>query len=218
MIPIPTRQAKSLIVAAFLLVMLSGCGVGRETATGDRDLERLFGMMQGSFSSERQSKADTSYLNISLHMVPIWPGRGHYLYVEQALFARQEAPYRQRVYHVYRSGPGTFVSAIYLLPDEGRWAGAWKDPAAFEGLSPGELTPLEGCEVHLKKTGRNRFAGATREGNCPSVLRGAAYTTSEVEIVPGRMVSWDRGYNQQGQQVWGAAKGGYSFLRSSRAF
>jgi hypothetical protein len=27
------------------------------------------------------------------------------------------------------------------------------------------------------------------------------------------MVSWDRGYNDEGEQVWGAEKGGYRFVK-----
>jgi hypothetical protein len=31
------------------------------------------------------------------------------------------------------------------------------------------------------------------------------------------MISWDRGYNDAGEQVWGAEKGGYIFLKTRDA-
>jgi len=49
--------------------------------------------------------------------------------------------------------------------------------------------------------------------DCPSELRGAKYATSEVTISKNGFVSWDRGFDENGNQVWGAEYGGYDFLR-----
>jgi hypothetical protein len=67
--------------------------------------------------------------------------------------------------------------------------------------------------VFLQRKGRNRFEGKTSEGTCPSDLRNAAYATSEVKLDRKKMCSWDRGYNKEGKQVWGATKGAYIFRR-----
>jgi len=40
------------------------------------------------------------------------------------------------------------------------------------------------------------------------------YTTSKVSLSEKGMVSWDKVWNDQGVQVWGADKGGYEFLRA----
>jgi hypothetical protein len=37
-----------------------------------------------------------------------------------------------------------------------------------------------------------------------------------VEVRPDGLVSWDRGFDADGQQVWGAEKGPYVFTRSER--
>ena len=50
---------------------------------------------------------------------------------------------------------------------------------------------------------------------CASDLRGAAYATSEVTITPQFVLSWDRGFDNTGKQVWGATEGPYVFLRES---
>ena len=44
------------------------------------------------------------------------------------------------------------------------------------------------------------------------VYTDAAYATSEVVIIPGRIESWDRGFDADGNQVWGAASGPYVFI------
>lgn len=70
-----------------------------------------------------------------------------------------------------------------------------------------------GCEVIIKRLDANTFIGSTVEKNCSSNLRGASYTTTEVTISKNTLLSWDRGYNDKDEQVWGAVKGGYKFKR-----
>ena len=57
---------------------------------------------------------------------------------------------------------------------------------------------------------RDRFAGGTEGKGCASELRGAAYATSEVEILPDRMITLDRGWDAAGKQVWGSRRAGTS--------
>ena len=168
--------------------------------------------MAGSYNSTAQHQQDTAnYFDIRLQMIPIWKDRtdGYWLYVEQAVAGYQEKPYRQRVYHVQETFPGKFESAIYTLSDPLRFAGK---PEAVEKLHPDSLTEKSGCAVQLIKKG-NSFVGGTVGENCPSDRRGATYTTSEVVVKRKLLVSWDRGYNDKKEQVWGAEKGGYRFVK-----
>ncbi len=203
------------IVLILCVVLLAGCKntteETAETVAVDTDLESLFEMMQGSFNSEAQALQDSSYFNISLHMYPIWEQHGNYLYVEQALNSMQDKPYRQRVYEVSRLNDSVISSAVYTLEADSLWIGKWKDPKAFDSISPTELTIREGCAVLLQKISENAFAGATSPTDCKSSLRGATHATSKVEISPGKIASWDQGWNSEGEQVWGAEKGGYIF-------
>jgi len=171
--------------------------------------------MLGSFSSEAQSKADTDYFHISLRMIPIWKEspEDFYLYVEQAMAAKMDKPYRQRVYHVFKDGE-EIVSRIYSLPKPERFVGRNSNDPEFNLITPDSLILKSGCDVRLMYDSVNRnFTGKTDEGTCPSDRSGAAYTTSEVTLYEGRMVSWDRGWNNEKTQMWGAVKGGYDFRR-----
>jgi hypothetical protein len=173
--------------------------------------------MTGSFSSREQAIRDTAFFDIRLHMVPIWPREtgGRWLYVEQAEADALEEPYRQRVYHLTSLGEGHWKSAIYTLPgDPLAYAGAWQDEEPLANLSPGNLNPREGCAVVLRRNGEGDFVGSTEEGACPSTLRGAAYATTEVVISQDHFVSWDRGFDEDGRQVWGSTAGGYVFVKA----
>ncbi|MFN5849462.1 MAG: CpcT/CpeT family chromophore lyase [Chitinophagales bacterium] len=46
---------------------------------------------------------------------------------------------------------------------------------------------------------------------CLSNLRGAKYTTTEVQVFEDKLISWDRGFTDTGFHAWGATAGGYIF-------
>jgi hypothetical protein len=173
-------------------------------------LNELVTIMQGHYSSEKQSVADTTYFNISLRMVPIWKNKGHYLYVEQAIFKKQDKPYRVRIYKLVQNGE-EFISEIYTLKNEKDWIGKWNAPEAFDALTENDIEQKKGCEVVLKRIGKNKFAGQTGIKTCSSELRGANYATSKVTVLENQILSWDQGFDKEGKQVWGAEKAGYIF-------
>jgi hypothetical protein len=182
-----------------------------EEKTNTNHLPELFSLMQGSFDSEIQSQVDSTYFNISLHMYPIWEDKGNFLYVEQALNTKQDKPYRQRIYEVSQLNDSMYSSSIYTIENDSLWVGKWKSPKAFDSLSMENVTKKEGCEVILKRIEPNFYKGETGEKICKSSLYGASYATSEVEIMEDKIISWDRGFDDQDEHIWGAEKGGYIF-------
>lgn len=171
-------------------------------------------LMTGSFDSESQSKSDTSYYNISLHMYPVWTATNeNWLYVEQALASNQEKPYRQRMYKLEKISEDKYVSTIYKLKNEEMFIGKWKEPDFFDSYDSNILTIREGCAVYLNKINNTTFEGSTKNDNCKSTMRGASYATSEVKITENQITSWDRGFNADGEHMWGATEGAYIFDR-----
>lgn len=179
------------------------------------DINKLVTMMEGSFSSEEQSKSDSDYYDIRLHMKRIWPeiSSSYWLYVEQAVASSQDKPYRQRVYRITSTYDGRFESAVFTIKDPLRFAGEWKKEDPLSGLTPDSLESREGCSVIITLMTYDHYEGGTVGKNCESDLRGAKYATSEVRISKDEIISWDRGYDSEGKQVWGAEKGGYIFKR-----
>lgn len=180
----------------------------------DADLEVLVTWMEGAFSSELQSKADTSYLDVRLHMKRIWRERtdGYWLLVEQSISSSQDKPYRQRVYHIHRVEENMIESRVFTWKDPAAVVGAWKDTTLLANLGQESIAIRRGCEVYMQMD-NEMFFGSTHGTACSSDLRGAAYATSEVKILVNRIISWDRGFASDGNQVWGATKGGYVFMK-----
>jgi hypothetical protein len=172
-------------------------------------LDTLVDWMTGSFGSGRQAASDSAYYDIRLEMVRIWTARtdGAWLYVEQAVAASTDRPYRQRVYHVTQIENDLFKSEVFAIPEAQDHAGEWRVEEPLADLTPEDLEPRKGCAVFLRRSATGEFDGSTVGRSCASGLRGAAYATSEVTVGPGRIESWDRGFDEHGVQVWGAEKG-----------
>lgn len=180
-----------------------------------KDLDKLASMMTGSFSSEKQSVTDSAYVHITLTMTPVMKKNtdGYWLYVEQAMASAADKPYRQRVYHLYRQDDTTLVSKVYELKNPQQYTGGAENPDKLGVITQDSLVDRQGCNIYLHKTGKKTYEGSTPGKECLSTLRGATYATSEVVITPKKMVSWDRGWNREDKQVWGAESGGYIFLK-----
>lgn len=165
--------------------------------------------MTGSFSSAEPAPADTNYLDIRLEIAPMWTDRadGEWPYVEQAVAGHVDHPYRQRVCRVVASDSGRIVSRVFTIPGPLRFAGTRRDEAPLAALSPDSLSHREGCDVVLRRTEHGFFEGGTVGTGCHSGLRGAAYATSAVWLTPDRLLSWDRGFDADGKQVWGVERG-----------
>lgn len=197
------------------LIIISQKTFSQDAIVKAVDINALVNMMEGSFSSEEQSKNDTDYFDIRLHMKKIWPDRadGKWLYVEQAVADYSEKPYRQRVYCIIQTGSNSFESAVFTLNEPLRFTGVWQNGNPLSGLTPDSLTVREGCTVYLTLINDTTFQGSTKDNNCLSERSGAKYATSEVIITKDEIISWDRGFDENGIQVWGAEKGGYIFKR-----
>ena len=203
---------KKAIVLLIAILLTTACKTNQNQSES-KELKELVSIMQGHYSSEKQALADKDYYNISLRMTPIWKSKGNYLFVEQAIFDKQDKPYRVRIYKVSQRG-NEFISEIYTLKDEKAWIGKWATPEVYDQLTEADIELKSGCEVVLKRTGKHRFEGATGDKTCPSELRGASWANSKVTVTENTIHSWDQGFDKDGKQVWGATKGGYEFIKT----
>ena len=213
------RQGSRIGFVALLLLfgLQHGCatlGGGVDTNQSE-ELERLAGFMAGAFSSERQAVRDSSFYDVRLKMAPILTDRddGHWFYVEQAMHAHLGRPYRQRVYHLTEPSPGLFRSDVYTMESPRRFVGAWSRRQPLGQLTPDSLGLRDGCAIYIRMVGAGVYRGGTHGESCESSLRGASYAMSEVTVTEHLVASWDRGFDADGLQVWGAVSGPYIFDR-----
>ncbi len=169
----------------------------------------------GVFDSEQQSIDDPQYFAIQLVTCPVEaPDLGDdVVYVEQAMLDNVAAPYRQRLYVLDGDDEAeTAMTTVFALVD----------PSAAIGLCDGDLTTFAADDVTLRSgcgvsmdwdSGDEAFVGGTADRSCESTMNGASYATAEVWIGASRITSWDRGFDVNDDQVWGAVAGPYEFLR-----
>jgi hypothetical protein len=209
------------LVATLAITLMLACAGERDAGQAldappiDADLTRLAGWLTGSFSSSAQARRDADFFDIRIHATRVWSDRtdGVWIYIEQAAASALDKPYRQRVYHVTRVADDLFQSRVFSLEEPLRFVGAWRDVQLLDGVAPEQLSVRDGCAVILRKLDNGEFAGSTLGRLCTSTLRGATYATSEVTVRADGLLSWDRGFNATGEQVWGAENGPYDFDR-----
>ncbi|MBC7447480.1 MAG: chromophore lyase CpcT/CpeT [Hymenobacteraceae bacterium] len=237
-IPSLRRRLRAAVLPLALLTLGTGCattssvspvGGGSETGSTvttsfgkEYQIRQLGKMLEGNYNSAEQAAADKEYFDIRLHIRRMWTDRpeseGLYYYVEQATSSAQQRPYRQRVYHLRaRKEDGNIESVVYELASPIRFAGQWKEAKPLAMLTPDSLITRQGCSVIMRKSGKREFRGATVGQDCLSSLRGAKYAQTDVTITPKQLISWDRGFDDKGGQVWGAKFGGYIFKKESAA-
>ncbi len=200
-------------LAVCSIVLLLSCGGSRSISYSD-SLEEMHELLTGSFTSTAQSEVDSQYLDIHLHIVPIWKERiGHWFYVEQALADKPDNPYRQRMYRLVQLSAERYKIINYKFRNPQVFVEKWKQPKFFNKYTEDIVLIKEGCGVYLNRVGFKHYEGETFGEDCYSNLNGASYATSNVEIRNEFLKSWDRGWDENGDQVWGPTEGPYRFER-----
>lgn len=221
--PFMRLRSLSACFAALATLLQAACGTVNQGPTmaktpPSRAADEVAVWMMGNYSSSAQAKSDPeNFKSVVLHIAPIWVERidGRWLYMEQAMADTPDKPYRQRVYRIMDEAGGV-ENMVFELPGEPlRFAGAWKDTDRMNQLMPQLLTPLEGCSVHLKRTGNAEWTGGTGDQLCESALRGATHAHSQWWLKAGELRTWDQGFDASGKQVWGTANGPYIFIKET---
>ncbi|MFO8062099.1 MAG: chromophore lyase CpcT/CpeT [bacterium] len=197
---------KRAIFVLLIIIITAGC-IKQPSVKDyniDKDYTILADWLTGEFSSQQQAESDTSFLNIHLIMYPILQERGDgiWIYVEQALASQPDKPYRQRVYCLKKLRYGLYESRVFSIDSARNFTGAYRHED-LRGLEMNDLELKKGCSIVIRRKCQLIFEGSTVGKTCRSDLHGADYARSEVEIRENRMLSHDRGFDNEGNQIWG---------------
>jgi CpeT/CpcT family (DUF1001) len=131
-----------------------------------------------------------------------------FLYQEQALSLNLSQPYRQRFLQITASEDGERVESIaFKPPNPQAWIGLCdRTDSVVPQAELGEAV----CRVFLKPDG-DGYLGNTPESGCPTNYRGAVRITNTVILRKDSMETWDRGFDAEGKQVWGAREQSYQY-------
>lgn len=133
-----------------------------------------------------------------------------YLYQEQALSADLDAPYRQRFLQIIPGDDQRVDSNTFKPEAPEQWTGLCD--RADRSVSAIALGP-QVCTVSLRASVLGGFVGSTPEAGCPVDFRGASSVTNIVVLHEDGMDTWDRGFDAEGNQLWGAEDTPYRYRR-----
>ncbi|KAK9995253.1 hypothetical protein SO802_019939 [Lithocarpus litseifolius] len=174
------------------------------------------------FSRDQASRDPDNYFNIRLMTCPAaeMVDGSNVLYFEQAFWRTPQKPFRQRFYMVkpcpkeLRCDVEVSSYAIRDVEEYRNFCDRPKDQRPLPEEVIGDIAEHL-TTIYLKRCERGKrclYEGSTPPGGFPNSWNGATYCTSELAIVKNNEIhTWDRGYDDDGNQVWGAKEGPYEF-------
>ncbi|MBR8830425.1 MAG: Chromophore lyase CpcT/CpeT [Chroococcopsis gigantea SAG 12.99] len=131
-----------------------------------------------------------------------------YLYQEQALITKLSQPYRQRILEIQPHGDAV-RSKSYKLINGNNWINLCNKLDSERVLQRTDLGESV-CSVFLRPI-KDGYRGETPPQGCPTNARGAVKITNTVILHSEGMDTYDRGYDSDGRQVWGAQGESYQY-------
>ncbi|KAJ0973539.1 hypothetical protein J5N97_021498 [Dioscorea zingiberensis] len=223
-------QAPGLVLKA--LVLLGGAlllkRMRKSTTRWDHARVVAESLSGEKFSQEQACRDPDNYFNLRMLTCPatdIVDG-SRVLYFEQAFRRAPQKPFRQRFYMVkpcpkeMRCDVELSSYAIRDVEEYKNFCERRKDqrPQTEEVIADiaEHLTT-----IHLSQCERGKhclFEGSTPPGGFPNSWNGASYCTSELTIHKnGELHTLDRGYDNEGKQLWGS-KGGVFLKKKTHRF
>ncbi|GKV17444.1 hypothetical protein SLEP1_g27954 [Rubroshorea leprosula] len=173
-------------------------------------------------SREQASRDPDHYFNIGMLTCPAaeMVDGSKVLYLEQAFWRTPQKPFRQRFYMV-KPCPKDLKCDVevstYAIRDAEEYKNFCDRPKDQRPLPEEVIGDIAEhlATIHLKRCERGKrclYEGSTPPGGFPNSWNGATYCTSELAILKNNEIhTWDRGYDDDGNQVWGVKEGPYEF-------
>ncbi|XP_052883369.1 chromophore lyase CRL, chloroplastic-like isoform X2 [Gossypium arboreum] len=175
-----------LIGGAFLLKRLT-----KSTTRWDHAKIVARSLSGEKFSREQASRDPDNYFNFRILTCPATEmvDGSKVLYFEQAFWRTPQKPFRQRFLMV-KPCPKDLKCDVEDIAE------------------PLTTLYLNRCE----RGKRCLYEGSTPPGGFPNSWNGATHFTSELMVLKNNEIhTWDRGYDDEGNQVWGVKEGPYEF-------
>ncbi|OIV97044.1 hypothetical protein TanjilG_11561 [Lupinus angustifolius] len=198
-------KAILLIGGAFLVKRLS-----KSTTRWDHATFVSRSLTGEKYSKEQASKNPDNYFNIRMLTCPAAElvDGSNVLYFEQRFFMVKPCP-KELKCDVELS-----TYAIRDMEEYKNFCDRSKDqrpqPEEVIGDIAEHLTTVE-----LKRCSRGKrclYEGSTPPGGFPNSWNGASYCTSELAVMKNNEIHmWDRGFDDDGNQIWGPKEGPYEF-------
>lgn len=198
-------------LGVFLVLWLSPRAWGQSISI-DAQVQEVASYLIGAMDTSAQAAVDRRAADVRITTCPIRVADSDaiFLYQEQALSLKLDSPYRQRFLQIVPSADNPGVESISYRPAHPEnWQGLCHQPEVERSVPLPELGEAV-CTVILQRDGEG-YSGTTPEEGCAANYRGAVRITNHVKLTQGTMETWDRGFDAEGKQVWGAKDESYQY-------
>jgi hypothetical protein len=214
--------------AFFVILILAAAGAAAGTL--EADLELMLSWFEGEFDNHLQFLADQEdppeqpheWIHSIFTRVELPAFGEHVFYVEQYTDGDPTKIYRNRIYTFVADDENEAIKlAIYSFADPAAFAGAHLEPAKLEGLTPGQLRTVPGCEVFWRRDGETRFIGYMEDGACrvdSPRLGTTIIIDDDLVLTPDEIWIGDRATDVEGNWVFGNRAGIQHKLKRARLF
>ncbi|KAG0487444.1 hypothetical protein HPP92_009539 [Vanilla planifolia] len=218
-------RPRSLVLKALVLVggVLLLKRLRRSTTRWDHARAVAQALSGEKFSREQACRDPDKYFNLRMLTCPITEmvDGSRVLYFEQAFWRTPQKPFRQRFYIVkpcskeMKCDVELSSYAIRDTEEYKNFCDRSKDQRPRDEEVIGDIAEHL-TTIHLSRCERGKhclYEGSTGSGGFPNSWKnGASYCSSELIIHKnGEVHAWDRGYDLEGNQVWGPKGGPYEF-------
>lgn len=204
---------RRILAACIVIAYGVGSVHGNELRRDDQDVQEVSSWIEGSYSSEKQSRSDSSFANQRLEVRRIWMDRtdGVWFVMERFHADSSTSPLQQRVLHIHGVEENLTEMRVFAWKNPSKTIGLWKNTDVASQFSDSDLRVLRGCEMYLQRDATSFFGGT--HGMACSSIPGTSYTSITVRIADQGLAFWERGYSADNKQIFGSEKGPYYYLK-----
>ncbi|MEQ9186319.1 MAG: chromophore lyase CpcT/CpeT [Cryomorphaceae bacterium] len=178
----------------------------------EADLALLSESMIGTFTALPESNAEQAESHQHLTVTRIWKREAEvWIYAEQSAGPSKDQLLRQQVFQLGQNGKNKFILTLFEVHNEAEWTKAGDKPKSINHLSPADLHLQAGCAIGLVYS-QGTFVGSTQD-RCISNRQGASLATTDIRISRDQTVIWERGWDEQGNQIWGPTARGITYIK-----
>jgi hypothetical protein len=180
---------RRLIASLFALLLGACASIGpperpvREGPTydGQRSLELLVSFFTGNWDTKPGEPPPA----MRMRAVEFWKGTPvRWLYLEWVRMDDEAKPTRQMVLRLAEDGNEDIMTATtHRLPaDALRFAGEWRKPEPFGGMSAADMRAIPGCRLLVTRTMTAHFTLTTEGNKCPGDIPGSPFMRLEFSL------------------------------------
>jgi len=178
-----------------------------------QNIKRYTKSISGVFWTKEQHSKDSTFDNVIVrtNLIRIDSDGTYWVYTEQGEFENY-IPYRKRVYEL-KLVEDVIHQRIYYIKNETNFS-----YLNYKSITNDDIFLKEGCDIQIRYNGRGVYNGSTDGNGCVATFRGSSYVTTDFWVKRNQVGSWERGWSNDGDQVWGSQRGYYIYKKISKNF